>query len=123
MNTVFESTLARLIGIGKDRPVDMDDHLIALTRSAGIEIMSKRGLGDHPQCVRLLLAHGGRVAFRVVDPGIGIEPVTGCRERLAEHRASLRCQPSADHDHAVVVLEALTGEVSAEVSSPPRLPQ
>src|SRR5881296_2330386 len=35
---VFEEGLAGLIGVGKDRRIDVDDDLVALARSAGIDV-------------------------------------------------------------------------------------
>ena len=43
---VFEEGLAGLIGIGKDRRIDVDDNLVALARGAGIEAVVERRLGE-----------------------------------------------------------------------------
>ena len=64
----------------------------------------ERGLGNHPKRIGLLLAQAGRIAFRIVHPSLGVHPVTGGIERLAENRTDLGRQPPADHDHTVIVL-------------------
>ena len=43
---IFEEGLAGLIGIGKDRRIDVDDDLVTLARSAGIEAEMERRLGE-----------------------------------------------------------------------------
>src|SRR5437016_8361324 len=54
---VFEERLAGLIGVGKDRRIDVDDDLVALSRRAGIEAVVQGGLGEQRQSVGLLLGH------------------------------------------------------------------
>ena len=39
---IFEEGLAGLIGVGKDRRIDVDDDLVALARSAGIDVVQGR---------------------------------------------------------------------------------
>src|SRR2546425_5079531 len=43
---VFEQGLAGLIGVGKDRRIDVDDDLVALSLGAGIEAVVERRLGE-----------------------------------------------------------------------------
>src|SRR5206468_2622764 len=43
---VFEEGLAGLIGVGKDRRIDVDDNLVALSRGAGIEAVVQGRLGE-----------------------------------------------------------------------------
>ena len=43
---VFEEGLAGLIGVGKDRRIDVDDDLVARSRGAGIEAVMERRLGE-----------------------------------------------------------------------------
>ena len=43
---VFDERLAGLIGVGEDRRIDVDDDLVTLARSAGIEAVVQGGLGQ-----------------------------------------------------------------------------
>ena len=57
---VFQDRLARLIQIGQHLGVDVDHHLVALARGAGIESLVEGGLGEEGQRVGLLLGQRGR---------------------------------------------------------------
>jgi hypothetical protein len=59
---VLEDGLARLIRIGERRGVDVDHHLIALARGAGIELVMERCLREKGQRIRLLLGRGRRIS-------------------------------------------------------------
>ena len=54
---VFEHGLAGLIGVGQHRGVDVNDDLIALAGSSGIESLVQRRFGEEDERVRLLLRH------------------------------------------------------------------
>ncbi|HEV8150895.1 MAG TPA: hypothetical protein VGP61_11975, partial [Gemmatimonadales bacterium] len=53
----LEHGLAGLLRIGERRGIDMDHHLVALARSAGIEPMVEGRLREQGQRVGLLLGH------------------------------------------------------------------
>ena len=57
----FHDGLARRIGVGQDIGIDVDDDLVALARSAGVDPVVERGLGDQRQRISLLLSE--RSAF------------------------------------------------------------
>ena len=67
----LEDRLPRLIGIGQYLGIDVDHHLVALPRGAGIEAVVQGRLGEQGQGIGLLLADRGR--FRGNAPGAGIE--------------------------------------------------
>ena len=48
---VLEERLPRLIGIGEGRGIDVDDHLVSLSRSAGIDAVVEGRLREQRQCV------------------------------------------------------------------------
>jgi len=81
---VLEQRLAGLIGIRQRRCIHVDDHLVTLACGAGIEVVVECGFGDHPERVGLLLAHGRRIARRVVHMRLRVQTVAGGRERLSE---------------------------------------
>jgi hypothetical protein len=58
----FEDRLPRLIRIRQRRGVDVDHHLVALTRSAGIELVMQRRLRQQGQRIGLLLGWGAPLA-------------------------------------------------------------
>jgi len=57
---VLENGLTRRIRIRQYRRVDMDDHLIALARRAGVETVVQRRLREQRQRVGLSLRHRRR---------------------------------------------------------------
>jgi hypothetical protein len=56
IHALLEHGLARVIGIGQHRSVDVDDDLVARARRAGVEVVMEGGFGDDPERVGLLLA-------------------------------------------------------------------
>jgi len=56
---VLEHGLPRLIRIGQHRGIDVDHHLVALTRGAGIEVVQGR-LREQSQGIGLPLGQRGR---------------------------------------------------------------
>jgi hypothetical protein len=66
--------------------------------------MSQRGFCDHPERIGLLLAVAGWIALGIVHPSVGVHPIAGGIERLAENRADLGSHPAADDHHAVLIL-------------------
>jgi hypothetical protein len=63
-DAVFELRLPELAGVGQDGGVDVDHHLVALPRGAGIDAVVERGLGEQRERVGLLLRHRRRVFSR-----------------------------------------------------------
>ena len=61
MPPVLEDGLAGLIRVRQRRGIDMDHHLVPLSRGSGIELMVERALGEQRQRVRLLLGLARRV--------------------------------------------------------------
>ena len=57
MCAALEDGLAGRVGIRQDGSIDVDDDLVSLARSAGIQALVERGLGQQRQRVRLLLGH------------------------------------------------------------------
>src|SRR6266446_6774111 len=55
VGAAIEDGLTRRLGITQHRGVDVDDDLVTLARSAGIEGVVERGLGEERQRVSLLL--------------------------------------------------------------------
>ena len=55
VGAIFEDGLAGLIGIGEGRGIDVDDHLVPLSRGAGIYSRVEGRLREQAQRVRLLL--------------------------------------------------------------------
>ena len=104
---VLEDRLARSVRVGQHRDIDVDHDLVPLPGCTGIDPMVERRFGDESQRVRLLLRHGGRFCGNVVALRRAcalIQRLAGGGQRVPEHRADLRCQPSADDHHAVFVL-------------------
>jgi hypothetical protein len=96
----------RVLGLGQDRGVDVDDYLVPVRWSAWIDAVAQRGLGEQRQGVRLLLRHARGVV--TADRGVltasllaRVQRLAGGRQRLLEHRADLGGQPSLD-DHRTV---------------------
>ena len=61
VSAVFEDRLPRLIGIREHRSIDTDHHLVALARSAGIQTVVERRLGEQREGVGLQLAKRRRL--------------------------------------------------------------
>jgi hypothetical protein len=97
---VFEHGLAGLIGVGQHRGVDVNDDLIALARSSGIESLVQRRFGEEDERVRLLLGHRRRVAARL---DLLVEGVPRGSKRAHEQSTGLRRQAST-HDHRAVII-------------------
>ena len=94
----------------------MNDHLVPLTRRAGINLVVEGGLGEERQRVRLLLGHRGRFRRNVVGDGGRtraayslIQRLARGGQRLPEHGARLGCEPPSDDDHAVFVVIHVQG--------------
>ena len=84
---VFEHRLAGLVGVGQDSGVHVDYHLIAFSRSAGIDSVVKRGLGEQRQGVGLLLLHRRRVGFRCLLTSPLVQGLAGRVQRRLSWRA------------------------------------
>jgi hypothetical protein len=114
--TAIEHGLPRLIRIGQHLRIDMDHHLIALTRSTGIEVMQGR-LREQGQGIGLLLGKGGRFRGNVSrvrrrlapSPSPLVQGLAGRGQRLGQQRSDLRLEPPADHDHAVIISTDVEG--------------
>ena len=52
---VFEDGLARVVGVGEDPSVDVNDHLVPLARCAGVDPVMERRLSEKRQGIGLLL--------------------------------------------------------------------
>ena len=68
---VFEDRLARLLRVGQRVGVDMDHHLVAFARGAGIEFVMQRRLGEQGQGIGLPLGQARafpRERFRAPHP-------------------------------------------------------
>jgi hypothetical protein len=118
---VLEHGLAGRVGVGESRRVDVDHHLIALSRSAGIDAAVKGRLREQPKGIGLLLFHSGwfvvacaeRGRFRGNVRGVGahdegsvgalIQGLPRGGQRLDEELADLGLEPSANPDHTVVI--------------------
>jgi len=70
----LEHGLARSIGIRQHLRVDVDHHLVALARGAGIDAVMQRRLREEAERVRLLLRHGRRFRGNVHDARLGCTP-------------------------------------------------
>ena len=70
---VLEDRLARMLGVGQHRGVDVDHDLVALAGSPGIEPVVQRGLGQQGQGVGLLLRHRGGLSGTAADVPRGSE--------------------------------------------------
>jgi hypothetical protein len=114
---VLEDGLARLIGVRKDLGIDVDHYLVTLARGTWIDAVVESRLGEHDQCVRLLLDHRRRVGLRLLSASLLIQGLAGGGERLHEQRAGLRCQPSSDNHRAVAVRIHVQGPARVLTSS------
>ncbi len=103
---IFEDGLARLIGIRESRGIDVDDDLIALSRSAGIDAVVEGRLREQRQRVRLPLRHRRRFRGNVFVLGarLLIQGLARRIERLHEQRADLGRQPPSHGHHTVFIL-------------------
>ena len=113
---MLERRLAGRIGVLQHGCIDVDDHLVALTRRARIHRVMKRRLGDQAQRVRLLLGHGrrlhrhvGRKRFRGNVFRFSIQRLARRGQRLNQHGTGLAVQPPADDHHAVFILIHVQG--------------
>src|SRR5262249_22220907 len=93
------------------RGLDVNDHLIALTRRTWLDSAMQCRLGDQCQRVGLLLLHGWRLRRAIDDrrsrwnvtlPTL-VERLPSCRQRLHHDRADLRLEPPPNYDHAVAI--------------------
>ena len=84
VRAVLEDGLAGRLRIRQHRGLDMDDHLVALSRGAGIDSRVEGCLREQRQRVRLLLGHRGR--FR------GTQHVAIATPRPAETRYASRVE-------------------------------
>ena len=85
--------MARRFGIGQHRRVDVDDDLVALARSAGVEAVMEESLGEQGERVSLLLLHGGRSRGNVLRPAWRaplpqVQRLAGSRLELLKGRPS-----------------------------------
>ena len=119
---VFEDRLTRRIRIRQYRRVDMDHHLIALARRAGVETVMQGRLREQGQRIGLLLRHRGRFRGNVdrrIEGLLAALLVQGFAGRIQgphEDSAGLGCQPSAEDDHTVLILIHM--ESAARVTAP-----
>jgi len=118
---VLHDRLTRLIRLGERLGVDVDHHLIALTRGAGIEPVMKGRLREQRQRIGLLLGHRRRFRGNVsmpAHPHPHAGPLVQCLARggegLHEQRANFRLEPPPEDHHAVLVL--------VHVERPARMP-
>jgi hypothetical protein len=88
--------------------VHLEDYLVALIRSAGVQLVVQRRLSHQGQGVRFLLGHARLSGWHQRRaPGMPASPMKGILrggEGLQEHRTGLRIQAPMDDDHAVLVL-------------------
>ena len=89
--------------------LDVDHYLIAFSRSAGVDAVMERRLGEQRQSIGLLLAHRGR--FRgnvghvpVPQARLLVQGFSRCGQRLHEQGADFRRESSANRHHAVTIL-------------------
>ena len=97
---VLEDGLARLLRLGQRLGVDVDHHLVAFARGAGIEPVLERRLRKEGQRVGLPLGQGRRFLGNVSAPilpirhaGPLVQGLAGGGQRLHEQRADLGRQP------------------------------
>lgn len=79
----------------------MDDDLVALARSPGIQLGTKGGFGEQHQRVRIPLPRRRRI--RVVAPLL-VDPFTGRLERCQQDGASFGRQAAMDDDRTVIIV-------------------
>ena len=95
--------LAGCLRIRQNGGVDMDDHLVPLTRRPGIELMMQRALGEEAQRIGLLLHARRSRGAGTGDASALIKCLARGVERTQEHGARLGVQPAAEHHRAIVV--------------------
>jgi hypothetical protein len=130
VGAALEHGLAGCLRIREHGHVDVDDDLVSLTRSAGIEALVESALGQQRQRVRLLLLHRGRFCGNVPWNAAGVHaprPLIQrlpCRgQRLHQHGACVGCEPPADDDHTVFILIHVHGAAFVQASGLARLGQ
>jgi hypothetical protein len=108
---VLEDRLAGLIRVREHRSIDMDHHLVPLSRGAGIELVVQGRFREQSQRVGLLLGHGRRIRRRVsrtvgclLTPRPLVQRLAGRFECPQEQGADFRRQPPSDNHRAVLVL-------------------
>ncbi len=124
----IEHGLARLIRIGQHLGIDVDHHLIALARGAGIEVVKGR-LREQGQGIGLLLGQRGRFrgnASRVCcslisHPSPLVQGLAGRGQGLSQERADLRLKPPSDGDHALLVGTDVQGPAGVPARGLPSL--
>ncbi len=111
VSAALEDGLAGRLRVRQHRGVDVDDHLVALARRAGVEAVVEGGLGEQGQRVRLQLRHRRRfrgnvlqAAGRVRAARSLVQGLARRSQRLHQHSARLGREPPTDDDHAVFVL-------------------
>jgi len=78
------------IGVCKNLGIDVDDDLVALARSAGIDAVVERRLGEQRQRVGLLLLHRRWVGLRTLVTSLLMQHLASGGKRLEEQCADLR---------------------------------
>src|SRR5712691_8710156 len=129
VRAVLEHGLPRLIRVGQDRSINMNDHLVTLSRGAGIEPMVECRLREQRQRICLLLGHGRGIRHGVsqrrslLATRSLVQRLARRGQRLHEQRSHFRLQPSANDYHAVVVLIHVKGTADVTLLGLPRLGQ
>jgi hypothetical protein len=111
--TFFGHRLPGLGSLKQGRRIDVDDDLVALGGSAGVETLVKGDLGEEGKGVGLLLVHGGGLDGFVQEPHGGrsgnpaplVEGLPRGLQGLDEERAHLGLEPGPEHDHPVVPMD------------------
>jgi hypothetical protein len=102
--------LAGLLRIRQHGGVYVDHDLVAISGSAGIEVLMQRRLRQQSERVCLPLGHRREVSGRVGrarpsrDPRPLVQGLAGGGERLCEQLAHFGLETAPDHHHAVLVL-------------------
>ena len=110
VRAALEDRLAGRVGVGQHGRIDVDDHLIALAGSAGIDAVVEGRLREQRQGVGLLLIHSGRfrgnVHRRIVEcpAGLFVQGLARGSQGLQKQHAGLWCQLPSDGHHAVIAL-------------------
>jgi hypothetical protein len=104
MNLALEDGLAGRVRVRQHRGIHMDDHLVPLSRGAGIDAVVEGRLGEQREGVSLLLGHGGRFRGNVGRAPLLIERLASRSQRLHEQSPDFGRQPATQHHHAVIVL-------------------
>lgn len=100
MRAVLKHRLSRLCRVGQHIRVDMDHHLIPLTRGTRIEGVMQRRLRDKDQRIRMLLSDrrrlrnrhcrfrwrlAARLLIESLPPGLQRAPQEGARRQPSPH--------------------------------------